>query len=73
MKNPSLITGTTHGLGHALAVRFAKENYKVYAVGRNKEKLENLAQQSSLIQPVHADVSLPSGFLDLSTRIPSIY
>jgi benzil reductase ((S)-benzoin forming) len=57
MTNTLLITGCTQGLGHALALRFAKENCKIYAVGRNKELIRQLADKSTKIIPIAADIS----------------
>ncbi len=41
-KIKALVTGATSGIGRDMARYLAKLGYKVYAVGRNKEKLSNL-------------------------------
>ena len=51
-----LITGASRGIGYAMAVAFAKNGYKVYALWHNA--MENLADLGELdITPVHGDVS----------------
>ncbi len=61
MHNTILITGCTHGLGRELALRFAKENNKVYAVGRNEKLLIELVEISKNIIPIVADVAKEAG------------
>ncbi|MDQ3819564.1 MAG: glucose 1-dehydrogenase [Acidobacteriota bacterium] len=39
-----IVTGATSGLGHATAVRFAEAGAKVVAVGRNAQKLKEVAK-----------------------------
>jgi benzil reductase ((S)-benzoin forming) len=56
-----LITGCSQGLGHSLALQFAKKGCHVFAVGRHLEKLEALARQSSLIQAFSADIATTDG------------
>jgi NAD(P)-dependent dehydrogenase (short-subunit alcohol dehydrogenase family) len=69
MINNILITGCTHGLGHALTLRFAKAGIKVYAVGRKQKLLQELAQSSSLIHPIMADIATVSGRKTIAERI----
>ena len=40
-----VITGASSGLGKVMALKFAKEGYKVCAIARSKEKLDDLAGQ----------------------------
>jgi len=42
MNETVLITGASSGIGNALALEFAKHNYNLVVVARNKERLENL-------------------------------
>ncbi len=52
-----VITGASSGLGKVMALNFAKDGYKVCAVARNKEKLEDLASQApGQISTYSADV-----------------
>ena len=41
-----IITGASGGLGHAAAVRLAKEGARLVLVGRNMEKLESAKKDS---------------------------
>ncbi|MSP52900.1 MAG: SDR family oxidoreductase [Gammaproteobacteria bacterium] len=57
-----LITGCSHGFGHALALNFAEAGCSVYAVSRNAEALEQLkANYPALIQPIVADIATEMG------------
>jgi short-subunit dehydrogenase len=60
-----LITGCTHGLGHELALNFARDNYKVYAVGRNAKLLNALNKNFKNIIPIDADIAKPAGRLNI--------
>ena len=42
-----LITGATSGIGNHLIKILSNSNYKIYFVGRNKVKCENLVQELS--------------------------
>ncbi|MCK6264218.1 SDR family NAD(P)-dependent oxidoreductase [Vibrio sp. ZSDE26] len=52
-----LITGATSGIGHELALRYAKEGHDVIACGRNETKLSQLQQLHSSIQPLCFDLT----------------
>ncbi|KAI5635979.1 short chain dehydrogenase domain-containing protein [Phthorimaea operculella] len=41
----AIVTGASSGIGAAIAEKFAKEGAKVTMVGRNKDKLANVAKQ----------------------------
>jgi benzil reductase ((S)-benzoin forming) len=56
-----LITGCTHGLGRELALRFARDNLKVYAVGRNEKLIIALSNDFKNIVPIVADVAKDNG------------
>jgi len=45
MKKIALITGSTSGLGRAIALRLAKEGYNVIITGRRKDRLEELEKE----------------------------
>ncbi|WP_114011621.1 SDR family oxidoreductase [Cohaesibacter intestini] len=52
----ALVTGASGGIGGAIAERFAKEGLTVHAVGRNEEKLNELASRIKCI-PHAIDIS----------------
>lgn len=43
MKKAALITGASSGIGAAIATEFSKNGYFVYLMGRNKERLQDVA------------------------------
>lgn len=45
MKKAALITGASSGIGAATAVEFAKNGYFVYLMGRDKERLQEVASK----------------------------
>ncbi len=52
------VTGATSGIGRATARRFLKEGWKVIAIGRRRERLEELAAEGGdSLLPVVLDVS----------------
>lgn len=63
MSKLALVTGATSGIGRAFAGRLAADGYDVVAVGRNTERLEQLAGEHprATVQPVTADLSTPEG------------
>lgn len=52
-----LITGTTSGIGEALAHFYANQGWQVCACGRNQEKLNSLASEFNNITPLSFDVT----------------
>ncbi|SFP03916.1 NADP-dependent 3-hydroxy acid dehydrogenase YdfG [Cohaesibacter marisflavi] len=60
----ALVTGASGGIGGAIAERFAKEGLTVHAVGRNKEKLDELADRCGCV--AHAiDIADTQAYRDL--------
>lgn len=45
MKKAALITGASSGIGAATAIEYSKHGYFVYLMGRNKERLQEVALQ----------------------------
>jgi NAD(P)-dependent dehydrogenase (short-subunit alcohol dehydrogenase family) len=45
VKKAALITGASSGIGAATAIEFANNGYFVYLMGRNKERLEEVAMR----------------------------
>ncbi|MEF1289372.1 SDR family oxidoreductase [Vibrio sp. M260118] len=55
--NTVLITGATSGIGLQLAKDYASQGLKVYACGRNSNKLSELSETFSNIQPLAFDLT----------------
>ena len=53
----SIVTGSTSGIGHATARRFAQEGASVYALGRRADRLDKLHQEFENITPMPCDVT----------------
>ncbi|KAH9631975.1 hypothetical protein HF086_000312 [Spodoptera exigua] len=53
----AIVTGSSSGIGAAIAIKFAEEGAKVTIVGRNKEKLNNVAKKLGDHLVVTADVT----------------
>ncbi len=60
-KNKILITGATAGIGKALTEKFLEFDNEIIAVGRNKEKLEELEKLDKRITPFKCDISKQDG------------
>jgi short-subunit dehydrogenase involved in D-alanine esterification of teichoic acids len=56
-KNKILITGATAGIGEALLNRFLSLDNQVIALGRNEEKLKELARKDERVIPFSCDIS----------------
>jgi len=55
--NKILITGATAGIGEALLNKFLSLDNQIIAVGRNAQKLKELAQKDERIIPLECDIS----------------
>lgn len=69
--NKVLITGATEGIGRALAERFIALGNQVVAVGRNQEKLDELASLNSSYITFRADLARMEDLERLSMSIES--
>lgn len=69
----ALITGATRGLGHALALDFARDGYAVYGTGRGEEALAELGEEAGTaklgIRPLRADVATEHGATAVLDRL----
>lgn len=58
----AIVTGATSGIGHACAIRFAEAGAKVVAVGRNAQKLKEVAKEiegrGGEVLTIRADVTV---------------
>ena len=52
-----LVTGAGRGIGRTFALEIAAAGATVYALGRTKETLDTLAEESDRIHPIVADIS----------------
>ena len=68
-KNKILITGATSGIGKALTETLLKQDNQIIAVGRNLEKLNELARLDKRIIPFQCDISKPLELQKLVTEI----
>lgn len=62
MTSPALsavVTGASRGIGRAIALRFARGGYRVFALARSVEALAALAKEAPGIEPVAFDASTP--------------
>ncbi|HDI79064.1 MAG TPA: SDR family NAD(P)-dependent oxidoreductase [Desulfobacteraceae bacterium] len=56
-KGIALVTGASSGIGREVAIRLSGRNYRVMAVARRKERLDELAKNHSNIVPYRVDLS----------------
>jgi len=68
-KGKALVTGASSGIGRETALKLAKEGFQVIAAARRKERLEELARQSSLIVPRPIDLSDSKALDDFSKEL----
>lgn len=73
-----LVSGSTAGIGLAIAKGFAKEGAIVYVNGRNKEKVDQAVRQINAEMPaaqvigVTADLASVQGFNELVQAVPEV-
>lgn len=71
----ALITGSTAGIGFAIASRLAQESVEVVITGRNQPKLDEAAAQIAQIgrvRPVLADPATAEGAATLIAAVPEV-
>jgi len=71
----ALVTGSTAGIGLAIAKRLAEEGVEVVITGRNREKLDAAAAELSIvgkIRPVLADPATAEGAAVLIAAAPEV-
>lgn len=54
-----LITGASSGIGEQLAIDYARQGWRVYACGRNSDKLQSLQNKHQNLQALSFDVTEP--------------
>jgi 1-acylglycerone phosphate reductase len=65
-----LITGTSSGIGHALATVFTQKGYKVLATARKKESIADLAAIG--VTPLELDVDSPASITALKAEVEKL-
>ena len=62
----ALVTGASSGIGRDMARYLVKLGYKVFAVGRNKEKLSNLKEElGENVEIIEKDISTKEKCIEL--------
>src|SRR5690349_18581524 len=73
-----LVSGSTAGIGFAIAKGFAKEGAVVYVNGRSKEKVDQAVKQINAEMPaaqvigITADLASVQGFDELVQTVPAV-
>lgn len=67
-----LITGGNSGIGASCAITFATNNYKVYILGRDKQKLETVKKLNSNIDCIECDIQNKSKLQEVIDKIENI-
>jgi NAD(P)-dependent dehydrogenase (short-subunit alcohol dehydrogenase family) len=68
----ALVTGSTAGIGLAIALALAKEGASVIVNGRGEERVRDAIQKSGAAHGVAADLSTESGARELIARFPQV-
>jgi len=75
----ALVTGSTAGIGHAIALRLAEEGAEVWVTGRTARRVEaavsaiRAAVPKSRVQGVAADLETSAGAAALIDKLPSVH
>lgn len=67
-----LISGASSGIGEALALTLASNGWKVFAGGRNEERLNQLCQKNTNIEAIVGDVVDESQVIAMAQRLPAL-
>ena len=67
-----LISGASSGIGEALALTLASNGWKVFAGGRNEERLNDLCQKNTNIEAIIGDVVDESQVINMAQRLPAL-
>jgi NAD(P)-dependent dehydrogenase (short-subunit alcohol dehydrogenase family) len=68
----ALVTGSTAGIGLAIALALAKEGASVIVNGRGEERVRDAIQKSGAAHGVAADLSTESGARELIAQFPQV-
>lgn len=68
------VTGATAGIGKAVAQRFLKDGWKVIAIGRRRERLDELAKEyGDAVLPLPLDVTDRKGVENAFASLPGAF
>ncbi|MGQ0506284.1 MAG: SDR family NAD(P)-dependent oxidoreductase [Myxococcaceae bacterium] len=67
----ALVTGASRGIGRAVAQRFLKDGYEVWALARSEAELHSLAMDGGHVHPLTADMADPAQVLAATATILS--
>jgi len=64
-----LVTGASSGIGRGLAIAYARHGARVWAVARDRRRLDEVSSMAPDITPVVADLTMPAGRRTVATAI----
>lgn len=67
-----MITGASSGLGAALAKYYAQDNQTLFLTGRNQQRLEQVANQCQVKQPIQTQVANLSNSDDINALFDAL-
>ena len=68
----ALVTGSTAGIGLAIATALAKEGAQVIVNGRSRERVDRALRTSGAAQGIAADLGTPEGASAVIARFPAV-
>jgi NAD(P)-dependent dehydrogenase (short-subunit alcohol dehydrogenase family) len=68
----ALVTGSTAGIGFAIAARLAKEGASVIVNGRTQERVDRALQESGAAHGIAADLATEEGVRNCIERFPEV-
>ena len=68
----ALVTGSTAGIGLAIATALAQEGASVIVNGRTQERVDSAMKKSGAVHGIAADLATESGARDVTARFPEL-
>src|SRR5262250_540883 len=68
----ALVTGSTAGIGLAIAAALAKEGARVIVNGRTQERVDRAVKASGAAEGIAADLGTEAGARAVTTRFPEV-